>query len=243
MAKIFITGSSDGLGLLAAQSLMMQGHQVVLHARNQERKSAVLLKLNAAHEVVVGDLSSVDETKKLAEDLNSLGPFDVVIHNAGVYQVAPKTILAVNTLAPYLLTCSMAKASRLIYLSSGMHHQGRFNLRDFDKGVMETSYSNSKLHVVMLANAVARRWKNVLSNSIDPGWVPTKMGGAGAPDDLKKGYETQVWLATSDEKNAMVTGQYFFHGKQAPFNAMAADVSKQEELLKACEQLTGIAFE
>lgn len=243
MAKIFITGSSDGLGLLAAKSLIQKGHQVTLHARNKARIEELKLTTPQAHDVVVGDLSLIEETRRLAEELNKRESFDVVIHNAGVYQAPRKTIFLVNTLAPYMLTALMHRPNRLIYLSSGMHRQGKFNRHDFEKEVSETSYSNSKLHVLMLSNAVARKWKTVLSNSVDPGWVPTKMGGSGAPDDLQKGYETQVWLATSDDESATVTGRYFFHKKQTVFNEIASDASKQDELLKACEALTGVALD
>jgi NAD(P)-dependent dehydrogenase (short-subunit alcohol dehydrogenase family) len=115
-----------------------------------------------------------------------------VINNAGVYQLPAKVIFAVNTLAPYILTCLIQKPKRLIYLSSGMHRQGLPNFENFSIDTGRISYSDSKLHVLMLSMAVARKWPNIYSNSIDPGWVPTKMGGRGAPDDLKKGYETQV---------------------------------------------------
>ena len=240
MAKVFITGSSDGLGLLAAKSLIRDGHHVTFHARNEHRKNELTAKVPAAEDVVIGDLSSILETKRLAYEVNARGQFDAVIHNAGVYQVSPKMILTINTLAPYILTCLIRTPHRLVYLSSGMHRHGQFNPRDFYKETSETSYSNSKLHVLMLSMAVARKWKTVYSNCIDPGWVPTRMGGNGAPDDLQKGYETQVWLATSDDGNAKVTGQYFFHKMHAAFNSTASDESKQEELLEACEQLTGV---
>lgn len=243
MAKIFITGSSDGLGLLAAKALIGYGHHVTFHARNEHRKNELIAKVPAAEDVVIGDFSSIQETKRLADEVNARGQFDVVIHNAGVYQVSPKTILTVNTLAPFILTCLIRKPDRLVYVSSGMHRQGRFDHGDFKNEKRETSYSNSKLHVLMLSMAVARRWKTVYSNCIDPGWVPTKMGGNGAPDDLQKGYETQVWLATSNDDKAKVTGQYFFHKKHANFNSTASDKPKQDALLEACKQLTGVTFE
>jgi NAD(P)-dependent dehydrogenase (short-subunit alcohol dehydrogenase family) len=121
MARIFITGSSDGLGSMTAKLLADQGHRVVLHARNPERGRQALGKVPEAEKVLIGDLSSMDETKRLAEDVNAMGHFDAVIHNAGVYQVSNMLIFAVNTLAPYILTCLVQRPERLIYLSSGMH--------------------------------------------------------------------------------------------------------------------------
>lgn len=242
MARIFITGSADGLGLLAAEELISQEHSVVLHARNAKRAVETKEKVPAAEAVLTGDLSNIEETKKLAEAVNNLGSFDVVIHNAGVYQVSAKLIFAVNTLAPYILTCLIQKPKRLIYLSSGMHRQGVPNFENFSTESGRISYSDSKLHVLMLSMAVARKWPTVYSNTIDPGWVPTKMGGRGAPDDLKKGYETQVWLATSNDAGALVSGRYFHHKKERSYNVAASDVMLQENFLQRCKEITGVSF-
>jgi NAD(P)-dependent dehydrogenase (short-subunit alcohol dehydrogenase family) len=242
MSRIFITGSADGLGLLAAKALVSQGHKVVLHARNSARAEEALRKVSGAENVFTADLSSVGETKKLAEEVNKSGAFDAVIHNAGVYLVSAKLIFAVNTLAPYILTCLMQKPKRLIYLTSGMHLHGRPNFESFSRENAQISYSDSKLHVVMLSMAVARKWPEVFSNSVDPGWVPTKMGGRGAPDDLQKGYETQTWLAVSNDDKAKVSGRYFFHQKERSCNPAAIDIIVQEEFLKLCETITGVAF-
>lgn len=184
MAKIFITGAADGLGLLAAKQLIKEGHQVVLHARNEKRAQDALKQVPQANDVLIGDLASIEQTKTLAEKANALGTFDAVIHNAGVYQVGAQQLLNVNTLAPYMLTALMHRPKRLIYLSSGMHLSGQAQWTE------RPSYSDTKLHMLMLAKALGRKWPEVYANAVDPGWVPTKMGGKGAPDDLQKGYET-----------------------------------------------------
>ena len=75
----------------------------------------------------------------------------------------------------------------------------------------QQAYPDTKLHDVLLAFAVARLWPDVLSNALEPGWVPTKMGGPGAPDDIDAAHRTQVWLAVSNDPNATVTGEYFYH--------------------------------
>lgn len=242
MARILITGSADGLGQLSAKSLADQGHQVVLHARNSERGRYAKQKVPRAEHVISGDLSDIDETKNIAYEANALGPFDAVIHNAGVYQAPPKEIFAVNTIAPYILTCLIQKPKRLIYLSSGMHLQGHANLERLKRDITRTSYSDSKLLVLMLCMAVARKWPDVYSNSVDPGWVPTKMGGNGAPDDLEKGYETQTWLALSNDSRAQVSGRYFHHLRERRYNPQASDVMLQERFLSLCRDITGIPF-
>jgi NAD(P)-dependent dehydrogenase (short-subunit alcohol dehydrogenase family) len=152
MAKIFITGSADGLGQLAAKELVKQGHEVVLHARNEQRGGDALKQVPGAKEVLIADLSEIDEVKALAEKANALGTFDAVIHNAGVYQVGAQQLLNVNTLAPYVLTALMNKPERLIYLSSGMHLSGKPEFTE------RPSYSDTKLHMLMLAKALSRKW-------------------------------------------------------------------------------------
>jgi NAD(P)-dependent dehydrogenase (short-subunit alcohol dehydrogenase family) len=222
MARIFITGSSDGLGLMVGRLLADQGHKVVLHARNDARAADAKKALPKAEAVVIGDLASIAATKDLAAQVNALGSFDAIIHNAAVgYREGHRTtsdglphVFAINTLAPYVLTALIERPKRLVYLSSGMHERTNANLDDilWRKRAWDGSsaYAESKLHDVMLAFAIARLWPNVLSNAMTPGWVPTKMGGEGAPDDIAQAHLTQTWLATSDEAGARATGGYFY---------------------------------
>lgn len=242
MARIFITGSADGLGQLAATELIKQGHKVVLHARNAERGRDAITKNPQAESVLIADLSNIDEIKDLANKANKSGTFDAVIHNAGVYRSSSKEVFAVNTLAPYILTCLIQKPKRLIYLSSGMHLYGHSKPDNFKRDINSITYSDSKLHVLMLCKAVTRKWPDVYANTLDSGWVPTKMGGCGAPDNLQKGYETQVWLATSNDEKAKVSGRYFFHQKERHYNPEADDVQLQERFLTVCKEITGISF-
>jgi len=255
MSRVFITGSSDGLGLMAARLLIELGHEVVLHARHAVRAGEARLSVPGAQSVVVGDLSSISQTRSVAEQVNRLGRFDAVIHNAGVgYQEARRIetedglphVFAVNTLAPYILTALMEKPRRLVYLSSGMHRSANSSLEDLTWSKRRwqgaEAYAETKLHDVLLAFAVARRWPDVLSNALEPGWVPTKMGGPGAPDDMDQAHRTQVWLAVSDDPAALVTGEYFYHLRRRTANPAALDPQRQDRLLDACRQLCGISL-
>jgi NAD(P)-dependent dehydrogenase (short-subunit alcohol dehydrogenase family) len=241
MARILVTGSADGLGALAARELLSQGHQVILHARNHARGQAALAAVPGADTVLIADLSKTDEVLSLAQQANALGPYDAVIHNAGVYNVSHEEIFAVNSLAPYLLTCLIgsesARPRRLIYLGSGDHRGGRALLNNLEQG---TSYADSKFQILLLTKAVARAWPTVYANALDPGWVPTKMGGESAPDDLEEGYATQVWLATSEDKAAKVSGKYFFHRKPARCASGVEDTFLQDAYVSACARITGI---
>ncbi len=242
MANIFITGSADGLGLLAAKELISQGHNIVLHARNEQRGKEALRAAPGAMDLVTGDLANIEETIALASEINALGSFDAVIHNAGVYQAPGKQLLTVNMLAPYILTCLVKRPKRLIYLSSGMHLQGKLKAGSSTIDFDSITYSDSKFYLVAFCMAVARAWPDVYANVLDPGWVPTKMGGSGAPDDLQKGYETQVWLAASNTEAAKVSGYYFYHQQQKRPHPDAGNVQLQEQVLKICKELTGVSF-
>ena len=255
MSRVFISGSSTGLGLMAGELLVEQGHGVVLHARNQARAKDARKALPQAEAVVVGDLSSVAGSRSVAEQVNALGRCDAVIHNAGIgYREARRVntedglphVFAVNTLAPYILTALIERPGRLVYLSSGMHRSASTNLDDLTwerrRWQGSEAYAESKLHDVLLAFGVARRWLDVFSNALQPGWVPTRMGGSGAPDDMDQAHRTQVWLAVSDDPRARVTGQYFYHMQLRAPNPQALDVTLQDQLIDACERFSGIAL-
>jgi NAD(P)-dependent dehydrogenase (short-subunit alcohol dehydrogenase family) len=255
VAHVLITGSSDGLGLMAGRLLIGQGHAVTLHARNDERAAHARELLPAAEDVLVGDLRSLDGIRSLAAAANAAGRFDAVIHNAGIGYREPRRVetvdglselFTVNVLAPYLLTALMTRPDRLVYLSSGMAGGGNADLSDPQWTARRwngaQAYSDSKLYDVLLAFGIARHWPNVRSNSVDPGWVPTKMGGRGAPDDLSQGSVTQAWLAVSDDKSAMTTGQHFYHQRERFVPAEAHEAAVQDALLDYCAELTGASI-
>lgn len=251
LARIFITGSTDGLGLASARTLLNEGHEVLLHARSPHRASALDGIASRASGIVIGDLSSAAETRDLARQVNGQGRMDAIIHNAGVY-LSPGRIataeahsrtLAVNVLAPYLLTALIERPGRLVYISSGMHHGASGSLRDIDWTARRWSagaaYAESKLYVAALSASVARHWPAVLSNCVDPGWVPTRMGGPGAPDDLALGQDTQSWLAVSNEPAALVSGKYWHHRRQRTPDPQVTDIDFQDRLTGRLAELTG----
>jgi NAD(P)-dependent dehydrogenase (short-subunit alcohol dehydrogenase family) len=253
MTRVLITGSADGLGLMAARLLLDQGHAVTLHARDDARAADTRTALSAAERVLVGDLLSVEGIRTVAEQANAAGRFDAVIHNAGIGYREPRRVetvdglshlFAVNVLAPYLLTALITPPDRLVYLSSGMARGGDGGLADpqwrHRRWNGARAYSDSKLLDILLAFGVARHWRGVLSNSVEPGWVPTKMGGPGAPDDLDLAPVTQAWLAVSGDAAATVTGRHFYHQRQISTPAIAHDPAAQDALLDYCAKLTGV---
>lgn len=254
MSRIFITGSAEGLGRAAAQDLIAGGHEVIVHARSNERAQSLRRSLTGAAAIVVGDLANAAETRAVAGQVNAIRRMDAVIHNAGIYMETNRgntpeghaTVLAVNTLAAYLLTALMEQPGRLVYLSSGMHRDGEGSLRDIDwterRWQATRAYCETKLHVAALAAALERRWPEVLSNAVDPGWVPTRMGGAGAPDDLQMGHQTQAWLATSSDAAALVSGGYWHHKRRQKPADEVSDRAFQNQLLARLAELTGVSL-
>ncbi|MHB2169081.1 SDR family NAD(P)-dependent oxidoreductase [Alsobacter sp. R-9] len=252
MARVFITGSTQGIGRAAAEHLIQDGHRVVLHARSKERAEELAEVAPRAAGIVVGDLASAAETRSVAEQVNTFGRMDAVIHNAGVYLVGERgstpeghaTTLAVNCLAPYLLTALLLRPDRLVYLSSGLHRGGEGSLPDIDwkrrRWDAGRAYAESKLHVVAMALALARRWPGVFSNAVNPGWVRTRMGGHSAPVDLDTGQRTQSWLAVSNEPAARVSGRYWHAMREEAPAREAADPGFQEKLIATLADLTGV---
>ncbi|MFI7407427.1 SDR family NAD(P)-dependent oxidoreductase [Streptomyces sp. NPDC049627] len=238
MSRILVTGSADGLGHAAADALLSAGHEVVAHARNPERAVALDALVDHGAQLVVGDFTDRDAVRRIAAELADAEPLDAVIHNAGVW--SGRAVMPVNIIAPYLLTALLRTPRRLVYLSSGSHYDGRPSLAGVDwRGRSAGSYADSKLFVTTLAAAVARLRPGVPSNAVDPGWVPTKMGGPGAPDDLELGHRTQEWLASSDDPEALTTGGYWYHGQRQQPHRAVHDEPFQDRLLQALAEETG----
>lgn len=250
--RILVTGSTAGIGRRTAETLLAQGHQVVVHARNEGRLGDAGDLVADAAGVVTGDLASLAGTAQLAEAAAALGPYDVVIHNAGIQERGPERHVTadglertfqVNVLAPYVLTAALPRPQRLVFLTSGLQAQGDVHLDDlqFERRRWDgmEAYSDSKLLDVVLAFAVARRWPEVVCNAVDPGWIQTRMGGEAAPGSLDEGSDTQVWLATSEEPAALESGRFLKQRQRQQPHPAASDTSIQERLLERCAELSG----
>jgi NAD(P)-dependent dehydrogenase (short-subunit alcohol dehydrogenase family) len=241
VSRIFVTGSADGLGRLAAESLSAAGHDLVVHARNEQRAAALAALVDAGADLVIGDFTNRGDVERIAAELNDARPLDAVIHNAGVW--SGSAVMPVNVIAPYLLTAVLQAPRRLVYLSSSSHYGGRPSTAGVDwRGRRVGSYEDSKLFVTTLMAAVARLRPAVLSNAVDPGWVPTRMGGRSAPDDLDLGHQTQEWLASSNDPDALATGGYWYHGENRQPHHSVHDRAFQDHLLQALEAETGVGL-
>lgn len=247
MALILVTGASTGLGLATVRALTDDGHDVVLHARDLDRVEDRAL-LDRVAGTVVADLADADAVAGLPAQLAAAGVdgrLDAVVHNAGV--MTGGDVLAVNVLAPYLLTAALAAAGssprRSVVLSSSMHRSGSADATRPALDPARTSYGDSKLLVTALTLGLARRRPDELWHAVDPGWVPTRMGGASAPDDLEEGHRTQAWLAVAPEGEVEPrTGGYWRHHHVDRLHQLAADEGFQDRLLDRLAEVTGVSL-
>ncbi|KAJ5947202.1 hypothetical protein N7466_000217 [Penicillium verhagenii] len=255
MLRILITGSTDGFGLEAARQLIQRNHLVYLHARSQERAEDAKAKCPGAAGVLIADLTSVTETRRLAEEANAIGVFDAVILNAGLlygpFRKTPDTGVPampfVNVVAPYILACLLKQPKRLVFVASVLHRLAKTDLKDifwFERGEKEfqdfQAYCDSKFHVMLLVGAVARRFTGTSVTSLHPGYVATKLGGEGGTEKLEDGVETYIMLAEGDYDQSL-SGLYFEPKRKVgtPLTETANE-DLQEVVLKACEDLTGL---
>lgn len=247
MSRVLVTGSNDGIGAGIAEILATNGNQVVRHARNAGRAVA-------GEEFVLGDFASLSSVRAMAASLRDQPPLDVIVHNAGWAspdEVRPVTedgfeqTFQIHVLAPYLLTALLPLPQRIVFVNSDSIRRGVLDPADLNHEKEWTSaaaYADSKLAQATLTLGLARRYPDTLINAVHPGWVRTKMSPPEAPLDIAEGADTPVWLATSTDPDATVTGAYFQLRKQVRLNEAVFDVDLQDAVLAACAELTGVAL-
>jgi NAD(P)-dependent dehydrogenase (short-subunit alcohol dehydrogenase family) len=253
--RILVTGSAQGVGAQTARDLVALGHEVVVHGRDRARAAVALAGCPGAVGSIAGALDSLAQTRALAESANQLGPYDAVIHNAGLGPHRPQAeftedgleaIFQVNVVAPYVLTCLMPVPSRLVYVGSDASDQGTARLDDLwwrdNAWDPWHAYNDSKLFLAMVMLEVAARHPEAAVNFVHPGWVKTEMGGPGAQLELSEGADSSVWLATSDDSLATGRGAFIDKRELRALNPLALDASRRAELMARLEDITGLAL-
>ena len=254
MSKVLITGSSAGIGQAAAVALVGQGHEVVLHARSEQRAEQALAAVPGAAGVVVADLASFQETRGLVTQAEKFGRYDTVVLNAGLglKHATERELTAdgnelmfqVNTLSAYLVTALLAQPRRLIFVSSAVAVNGVLDLDDpnyahrpFDGW---QAYQDTKLQLILLALGVGRRW-SMESLAFDPGWVSTQMtlrNGDTAPLTAEHAGDRLARLVTTGDlpPDSYATERAWRPGKDEN------DPERQDGLLALCARLTGVTL-
>ena len=247
MTTICLTGSTDGIGAVAARALLEQGHRVLVHARSEARGRPVVEGLPGDVDLVVGDLASLDEVRALGARLRR-EPLHVLVHNAGVWVRGDtpagttdgfETTFGVNVLAPHLLTALVAGhlSDRLLWLGSGMAASGRLEPSALG-GARDPrqAYADSKAADVALAVGWGRRL-GLPSAAVDPGWVRTKLASAGAPGDVEQGADTVVFCCT---EAPLEQAPYWKDRRPTPLPGRLRDEGLQDAVLAACDRLAGL---
>lgn len=254
---ILITGSTDGIGLLAARMLAEQGHKVLLHGRDAAKLARAAADVAGDTETFEADLSSLEAVRGLASDIRAkYERLDVLINNAGVLK-APQAVLpngqdvrfVVNTLAPYVLTRAvlpiMPSEGLILNLSSAA--QAQVNIDAFMGGVVQSdmeAYAQSKLAITIWSQELAKELKDgPVVLAVNPGsLLASKMVKEGfeiAGNDLGIGAGILCRMV-QEERFATESGKYWDNdagGFALPHGA-ARDGDHVRAVMAALEQLT-----
>ena len=251
--RVLVTGATDGIGEEIARQLAGRGARVIVHGRSAEKAEAAAERTGAA-ETAVADLASFAQVRAMAGGLS--GPLDGLVNNAGIgYGTAPprntrtedghEPTWQVNFLSAFLLTELLRerlKGGRVVHVSSGVHSSGSVDLEQPDEPRFATPYAQSKIALVMLAREQGERWAQdggPAVNACSPGWIATKMGGAGG-GRLADGADTPVWMLT-DPALEGVTGRYFWQRREEEPNPQANDATARRQLVALARAATRAA--
>ncbi len=255
---ILITGATDGIGLLTAQTLAGEGHIVLLHGRSVEKLETAAKEVGGTPETYRADLSRLDEVEGFAEEILARHErLDVLINNAGVFKTAQArtpdgldTRFVVNTIAPYLLTRRLLPiiptSGRVVNLSSAAQAPVDVAALRGERGLDHMgAYAQSKLAITIWTREMAKDHpEGPAFIAVNPGSLlaskMVKEGFGVAGNDLSIGADILRRAALSDAF-AEASGRYFDNdsGDFAEPHPAARDAAQVAEVMTAIRELAG----
>jgi len=276
-----ITGANSGLGKATAVGLARTGSKIVMVCRDRVRGEETQNEIRALTgnpdiDLILADLSSQSEVRRLAEDVKSrYSRLDVLVNNAGVALRRRsltvdgiETVLAVNYLAPFLLTnllldvLKVSVPARVVNVAGDFHRRATIRFDDlmFEKDYTGAHANNqAKLALILFTYELARRMQRsgITANCLHPGAVGT-VGPLKDPDlspfsrllykmvrpffqSPEKGAQTAIYLASSPEVEG-VTGRYFIKKRPVKSSAESYDQEIARRLWDMSSRLTGLSF-
>ena len=246
---VLVTGATAGIGEELARRLVGLGAQVLVHGRSMERAEAAVRRIGGG-EPVAADLGSFSQVRRL---IGEVGGLDALVNNAGIgYGTAPRrgartedgfeATWQVNFLSAFLLSTGLRdrlSGGRIVHMSSGVHSSGSVDLEQPDEPRFATPYAQSKIALVMLAREQGERWREITSSACSPGWIATKMGGAGG-GSLDQGVDTPLWLLTDPDLDG-VSGRYFWQRREEEPNPQTEDADARRRLWELAERAVSAA--
>ncbi len=274
MPLTVITGATGGLGRWVALGLAKAGHDLALISRTTARGQAArdwitLQAPHAAIHLIIADLSLLSGARRAGNEVLALNrPVDVLVNNAGVFCArreetaeGHERVLAVNHLAPFVLTRALLPAlrlaprgARIVNVGSSTSDRARIYPDDLEGhrrwGLVHT-YGQSKLALLIATCGWAARLagSGVVANTVHPGAVASGLVRAGGAIGLawrcmapfllseQQGADTPLHVAQAPEF-ATTTGAYVKRRRAVPANPRALDAALAARVWAATELLT-----
>ena len=250
---VLITGSTDGIGLLTAKTLSQMGHTIVLHGRSVDKLTSAARELGGDVATYQADLSSLEQTAKLADAvIADHDRIDVLINNAGVFKTTNAILpngqdvrFVVNTLAPHVLTKTLLplipRDGRIINLSSAAQAPVDLGALAGDKHLDDMgAYAQSKRGIALWSAQMASTYPDgPVFIAVNPGSLlaskMVKEGFGVAGNDLQIGADILCRLSLDDEF-ASASGRYW-DNDAGGFGHI--DLGQADEVFSAIASLSG----
>ena len=279
-----VTGSSSGIGYETARVLAAKHAKVIIAVRNQQKGDGAVARIKTDNpkadvSVMILDLASLKSVRVFAEAYKEkVDRLDLLINNAGVMMPPLSRTedgfelqFGTNHLGHFSLTAQLfdllrnTSGSRVVTVSSMVHHQGEINFDDLTWEEREykpmNSYSASKIanlyFTYELNRKVGKDGNNPLVTAAHPGWTATDLQRHSGlfsflnplmAQSISMGALPTLYAAVGhDVKSGDYYGPSGFremrgYPKKVESSAMSKDETIAKKLWDVSEELTNIKF-